>query len=66
MPLLPIHICPTVAMYDKMYTVTNGTLGSIWPSRHAGKKSSYIQQRPANEQSEKLQSILNSIAIKIL
>ncbi|HEY8661758.1 MAG TPA: D-TA family PLP-dependent enzyme [Hanamia sp.] len=27
---VPIHICPTVAMYDKAYTVRNNTLDAIW------------------------------------
>lgn len=37
---LPIHICPTVAMYDSAYTVLNNTLSTKWAITSRGREIS--------------------------
>jgi hypothetical protein len=27
---LPYHVCPSVALYERAYTITNGQLGDEW------------------------------------
>jgi hypothetical protein len=35
---MPIHICPTVAMYDKAYVVMNNQWNTIWPITSRGRE----------------------------
>jgi D-serine deaminase-like pyridoxal phosphate-dependent protein len=35
---MPVHICPTVAMYDKAYVVMNNLWNTIWPITSRGRE----------------------------